>query len=275
MNGTMQESVIQPHNQRPAAVWSTGGKDYDEISRGIADAIEHAVHRLNPRRGQRILDLSTGTGWTSRLVARRGASVIGVDIAAGLLDAARAKAAAEGLPIEYEIGDAENLPFEDGAFDAVISTFGVMFASRPEAAAAELARVTRPGGRIALTTWRADGNLAKMFQVMRRYLPAPASPAPPSPFEWGRRSRVTALLGDAFQLRFEPGVSYYREPDGEAAWETFSTGYGPTKALAASLDAERRAALREDFIAFHDGFPTELGICVPRDYWVTIGTRVG
>ena len=69
-------------------------------------------------------------------------------------------------------------------------------------------------------------------------------------------------------------MSYYREPSGEAAWATFSTGYGPTKALAASLDADQRAALREDFIAFHDGFPTELGICVPRDYWVTIGTRV-
>jgi len=274
MNETMQAPVIQPHNQRPAAVWSAGGKEYDEISRGIADSIEHCVFRLNPRRGQRILDLSTGTGWTSRLVARHGATVIGVDIATGLLEAARAKAATEALPIEYEIGDAENLPFEDDAFDAVISTFGVMFASRPEAAAAELARVTRPGGRIALTTWRADGNVFKMFQVMRRYMPAPPNPAPPSPFDWGRRSRVTALLGDAFQLRFEPGVSYYREPGGEAAWATFSTGYGPTKALAASLDADQRVALRDDFIAFHEGFPTELGICVPRDYWVTIGTRV-
>jgi len=266
--------AIQPHNERPAAVWSAGGKHYDEISRGIADSIEHCVLRLNPQPGERILDLSTGTGWTSRAVARRGATVIGVDIAADLLDAARAKAYTEGLPIEYQLGDAESLPFEDGQFDAVVSTCGVMFASRPEAAAAELARVCRTGGRIALTTWLSDSNLFKMFEVMKRYMPPPPSPAPRSPFEWGRTDRIRDLLGSAFQLRFEKGVSYYREPNGDAAWQTFSTGYGPTLTLANSLDPARREALHQDFAAFHDGFPTELGICVPREYWLTIGVRV-
>ena len=186
MNATLQAGRIQPHNERPAAVWSSGGRDYDQISRGIADALEHCVLRLNPQPGERILDLSTGTGWTSRLVARRGASVIGADIATDLLNAAREKADSEGLPITYQIGDAEDLPFETGAFDAVVSTFGIMFASRPEIAAAELARVCRKGGRIALTTWLSDSNLFKMFQVMRRYAPPPASPAPRSPFEWGQ-----------------------------------------------------------------------------------------
>jgi SAM-dependent methyltransferase len=264
---------VQPHNERPAAVWSTGGREYDQISRGIADSIEHCVLRLNPRRGERVLDLSTGTGWTSRQVARRGASVIGVDIATELLAAARAKAASEGLLIQYQVGDAEDLPFEDGEFDAIVSTCGVMFASRPEAAAAELARVCRKGGRIALTTWLSDGNLFKMFEVMKRYMPTPPTPAPRSPFEWGRVERIKELLGHAFDLRFERGVSYYREPNGEAAWETFSTGYGPTRALANSLDPDRRAAFRQDFIAFHDSFPTEAGICVPREYWLTIGIR--
>src|SRR6185436_19458350 len=100
MHETLTER-IQPHNERPAAVWSAGGKDYDEISRGIADSIEHCVQRLKPLPGERVLDLSTGTGWTSRVVARRGATVIGVDIAGDLLDAARAKAQAEGLAINY------------------------------------------------------------------------------------------------------------------------------------------------------------------------------
>ena len=127
---------IQPHNQRPAAVWSSGGSAYDKISRGIADSIEHCVLRLDPQPGERILDLSTGTGWTSRSVARRGARVTGVDIAADLVAAAQSTAKAEGLAIEYRIGDAESLPFADGEFDAVVSTCGVMFASRPEAAAA-------------------------------------------------------------------------------------------------------------------------------------------
>lgn len=149
----MSNVRIQPHNERPAAVWSAGREDYDRISRGIADSIEHAVLRLNPQPGERILDLSTGTGWTSRVVARRGAIVTGVDIATGLLDVARAKANAEALPIDYQVGDAENLPFESGAFDAVVSTCGIMFASRPEAAAGELGRICRKGGRVVLTTW--------------------------------------------------------------------------------------------------------------------------
>ena len=273
MDGTTVHDEIQPHNERAAAVWSAGGGDYDAISRGIADAIEHCVLRLNPQPGERILDLATGTGWTSRSAARRGAIVVGADIASDLLDAARAKAGSERLPIRYERGDAESLPFETGEFDAVVSTFGIMFASRPEAAAAELARVCRRGGRVALTTWVSDGNLFKMFQVMKRYAAPPPSLAPPSPFDWGRTERISELLGDAFRVRFEKGPSFYREPSGEAAWSTFSTGYGPTRMLAASLDPERRAAFRDDFIAFHEGFRTELGICVPREYWVTVGER--
>ena len=130
-------AVIQPHNERPAAVWSSGGTKYDQVSRGIANSIEHCVLRLDPKPGERILDLATGTGWTLRLVAKRGATVIGADIAADLVAAARERAKAEGLDIEYRIGDAEKLPFADAEFDAVISTCGMMFASRPEAAAAE------------------------------------------------------------------------------------------------------------------------------------------
>lgn len=274
MNGTIQTATIRAHNERPAAVWSSGGRQYEQISRGIADALEHCVLRLNPQRGERILDLSTGTGWTSRLVARRGATVIGADIAGDLLEAARERANTEGLPIAYQIGDAEDLPFEAGAFDAVVSTFGIMFASRPEEAAAELARVVRKGGRIALTTWASDSTVVQMFQVMKRYMAAPSGPAPRSPFEWGDVKRLRELLGGTFALRFEKGVSYYREPNAEAAWDTFSTGYGPTRTLAASLDPDRREALRADFIAFHARFATELGFTMPREYWLTIGERI-
>lgn len=269
MNGT-----IEAHNERAATVWGAGGRHYEEVSRGIADAIEHCVLRLNPGPDERVLDLSTGTGWTSRVVARRGATVTGADIATELLDVARDRALEEGLPIEYVVGDAERLPFEDGEFDAVVSTFGVMFATRPEAAAAELSRVCRKGGRIALTTWLADSTLFRMFELMKRYMPAASGPAPRSPFEWGRPERIRELLGHAFQLRFEQGVSYYREPSAEAAWDTFSTGYGPARTLAASLDPSRRDEFREDFTAFHAAYHTELGICVPRGYWLAVGVRM-
>ena len=265
--------TIQEHNERPAKVWSSGGANYDQISRGIADSIEHAVLRLDPQSRERVLDLSTGTGWTSRVVARFGAEVIGADIAADLLSVARGKAAQEHLPIQYVIGDAEQLPFADSEFDALISTFGVMFASRQEAAAAELGRVVRKGGRIALTTWTPEGNVGKMFEVMKRYMPPPPAPAPRSPFEWGKIERLRELLASNFELRFERATSFYREPSAEAAWDTFSTGYGPTRTLAAALDPDRRDALRKDFIAFHAGFATDLGISVPREYLLTIGIR--
>lgn len=269
----METATVQPHNQKPAAIWSSGGRNYDQISRGIADSIEHCVLRLAPQPGERILDLATGTGWTSRLVARRGASVVGADIASELLEAARVNAQQEGLDIQYQLADAESLPFDNGQFDAVISTCGVMFASRQEAAAAELARVVRRGGRVALTTWLPDSNVFKMFQVMKAYMPPPPTPAPHSPFEWGSTERVRELLGAAFDLKFEKGISYYREASAQAAWDTFSSSYGPTKSLAATLDDERRAQLQRDFIDFHAQFATELGICVPREYLLTLGVK--
>ena len=264
---------IQPHNERPAAVWNSGGADYDQISRGIADSIEHCVLRLDPKPGECILDLATGTGWTSRAIARRGATAIGADIAADLIAAACERAKAEGLSIDYRTGDAEKLPFADGEFAGVVSTCGIMFASRPEAAAAEVARVVRKGGRVAITTWLPDSNLFKMFMIMKPYMPAPPNPAPPSPFEWGRAERVRELMGSAFALQFERGTSFYREPSGQAAWKTFSTGYGPTKALAGSLDEARRAELRRDFIAFHEQFRNDVGIAMPRQYLVVLGIR--
>jgi SAM-dependent methyltransferase len=268
---TQMAASIQPHNQKAANVWGSGGARYDEISRRMADMIEHCVLRLAPQPGERILDLATGTGWTSRAVARHGARVTGADIAADLLAAAAERAKAEGLDIEYRLGDAESLPFEDDAFDAVVSTCGVMFASRPEAAAAELARVCRKGGRIALTTWLSDSNVFKIFQVMKPYMPPPPTPAPPSPFEWGRTERISELLADAFDLKFEKGVSSLNDTSSEAAWNVGSTSYGPTRSLAASLDERRLAELRKDFIAFYDGFACETGISVPREYWVTLG----
>lgn len=269
----MSEQTIQQHNQKAAALWNAGGAQYDRISQSIADAIEHCVIRLNPQPQERILDLATGTGWTARRVAARGAQVTGVDLGADLIEAARACAAAEQLKIDFQVGDAEALPFENKTFDALVSTFGVMFVSKPEAAAAELSRLCKPGGRLALTTWPPDGTIAGIFKLMKPYMAAPASPAPPSPFEWGSRERLQQLLGASFDLRFETGTSVLRAPSGEAVWELFVSGYGPTKALAATLDPQRQDSLKQDFIAYHDGFRTELGVAMPRDYLVTVGVR--
>jgi len=263
--------AIQPHNEKAAVTWGSGGADYDLVSETIADSIEHVLNRLDIRPGERVLDLATGTGWTARRLAQKGAKVTGVDIGTGVIEAARRLAKQANLEIEFMVGDAEQLDFPAGSFDVITSTCGVMFASRPEAVASELARVCRQGGRIGLTTWPPQGAIADMFQMMRPYMPAPPNPAPPSPFEWGHEERVRELLGNAFDLQFETGTTVLRLPSGEAVWKVFSQGYGPTKTLHQATD--RKEELRRDFIAFHEAHRTPMGIAMPRDYLVVIGTR--
>ncbi|RBI84984.1 methyltransferase type 11 [Rhodosalinus halophilus] len=266
--------TIRSHNATPSATWSSGGGAYDEVSRGILDAIEHCIERLDPPRGGHVLDVATGTGWAARRMAARGCTVTGVDFAPDMLGAAEEMAAARNLDIAFDLGDAEALPYPDAAFDAVFSSFGIMFVQRPEDAAAELARVCKPGGRIALATWTPEGNVFEMFRIMKAYMPQqPAGTPPPSPFDWGREARLTELLGDHFDLAFERGTSFYREPDGQSAWRTFVEGYGPLRTLAGKLDAADARSLEREFVAFHDGFATDLGVCVPREYLVAAGTR--
>jgi SAM-dependent methyltransferase len=273
MSAVLNQPQVLPHNAKAAATWGSGGRHYDRISRTIADAIEHGVLRLAPKAGERVLDVATGTGWAARLAAQRGAAVTGLDLHADLIDAAKQLAAEAKLRIAFDVGDAEALPYPDASFDAAMSTFGVMFCARPEAAAAELARVTKKGGRLALVTWAVEGTLAGVFKTMKPYMAPPAGNPPPSPFAWGSTQRVHELLGGAFELAFETGTTTLREPSGQAVWELFVEAYGPTKTLAASLDAARRKQLERDFAAFHDGFRTELGVAMPREYLVTIGVR--
>jgi SAM-dependent methyltransferase len=260
---------VLPHNSKSAATWGSGGEAYDKVSESIADAIDHVVNRIWPQPAERILDVATGTGWTARRLASRGAKVTGVDIGEGVIAAAK-RIAPE---IDFKVGDAEGLEFLDQSFDCVTSTFGIMFVSRPEAAAAELARVTRKGGRLGLVTWLPGSAVEELFQTMRPYMPPPPDNPPPSPFAWGREDRVRQLLGDTFDLTFERGTTVLRMPSGETAWDIFVTGYGPTKTLAASLEPERRAALERDFVAMHEKHRTSMGLAMPREYLCTIGIR--
>ena len=267
-------NAVQPHNEKAAATWSAPGELYEEFSRGLAGAIDHCIARLRIRPGDRVLDLACGTGWASRAVACTidGARVTGVDIAHGLIESAKKIAQGSRLDIEYEIGDAERLPCGDVSFDAVISSFGIMFASRPEAAAQELTRIVRRGGRFGILAWKPDGTAFEMFKVMEPHLPVSPSPVP-SPFAWGRREWVKELLGAGWEVRFEEGVSPFLAPSAEDAWEIWIASYGPTKTLAASLPADRREEFKREMIAFHRRFATELGVFKPRDYLLAIGVR--
>jgi SAM-dependent methyltransferase len=254
--------------ERQSVMWGNG--PYQRITETIADIHEVVVERLAPEPGDRWLDLACGTGAMCELAAAAAASVTGIDLAPALIETAKARAGELGLEIDYAIGDVERLELDDASFDKVSSTCGVMFAPDHEATAGELARVTRPGGRIALANWTPTGGLAKMFKVMAPYQPAPP---PSSPFDWGDEARVRELLGESFELELEERISTLRLPSGEAYWELFSTSYGPTKTLADSL-GERREELRRDWVEFFETNYREDGEIVhTREYLLVLGTR--
>jgi SAM-dependent methyltransferase len=264
---------IREQNLRAAALWGSGGRAYDGISRSISGAIEHCVTRLNPTLGEHIADVATGTGWASRALARLGARVVGIDIAEPLLDAARDIAREQNLAIEYRLGDAEALPVSDEEFDGVISTFGVMFVPDQTHAASELARICRSDGRLAIAAWLPESNAVKMRQVLQPYAPAPPVP-PPSPFVWGTPDWLTATLGQYFSLGFEEGVVIARFSSSSAAWDAYAAGFGPVRAVAEALDEARRNELRTAFVSWSDQFRTGLGVSIPFPYLVTTGHRL-
>jgi SAM-dependent methyltransferase len=206
--------------------------------------------------------------------ARAGAEVVGVDLAPVLIDTARGRAQAQGLDVAYRVGDCENLSdFEDASFDVVSSSVGVMFAPDHQATAHELARVTKPGGRLGLANWTLEGGVGKMFGMMKPFQPPPPEGAG-SPFDWGNEERVRALLGDAFDLKFEKRVSTAESPSSEDYWQLFVEDYGPTKTLANSLDANRREEFHRTWIDFFDeNFRSNGGIAHDKEYLLVLGTR--
>jgi SAM-dependent methyltransferase len=266
-----RDQPILDHHQPAAAMWGRGGKEYDEVSFAISDALAHAAQRLNARAGERILDVATGTGWSARNVARRGATVTGVDISPELLAAAGDLSQHVRPAIEFRLADAEQLPFDDGAFDGVISTFGVMFAVNQEAAAAELARVCRSGGRLVLATWAPAGAVAEFFGVIAKHSDAP--PPPSSPLAWGDPAHVETLLGRNFELQFEQGISdaYHGSP--EEIWDWYTRGFGPLRQLAESLAPDRVQRLKQDVDAYHRHYAVPAGLHVKREYLLTLGRR--
>jgi SAM-dependent methyltransferase len=256
--------------ERQSVVWGSG--PYERISEHLTIAHDQLLRAVAPRPGQRWLDVATGTGEIAVPAARRGARVTGLDLAPGLIETARERAREGGVEVAFEVGDAERLPYPDASFDVVSSAFGVMFCPDQRAAAAELARVTRPAGRLALLTWHPSRGVAEFFDVMAPYMPPPPEAAG-NPFSWGDHDRVAELLADAFELRYEEGDCPQPGASGEAMWELFTTAYGPTKALAGSLDGARAAALRRDWVAYFDQFRNGAGVSQPRPYLLVLGTR--
>lgn len=256
---------------RHAVVWSAG--PYQGVTETITDVHEALIDRLDPQPGKRFLDLATGTGAVAERAAATGAEVVGIDIAPALIEQAKERAEARGFEIDYRVGDAEALELEDRGFDLVASSCGVMFAPDHEAIARELARVTKPGGRIALACWTPDSAMAEVFAVMRPFQPAPPPKGARNPFEFGGEDNVQELLGDDFDLDLERRESVLRSGSGEDVWRLFSTEYGPTKVLADSLEEERREELHRNFVDLHERSRENGGIALSRTYLLIAGTR--
>jgi ubiquinone/menaquinone biosynthesis C-methylase UbiE len=239
----MSSSVIDLAKLKSGMKSSWMAGDFGRIATFISDTAEEFV-RLTPiQPGCRLLDVACGTGNSAVPAARAGATVTGLDIASNLLAQARQRASEENLKIHFEEGDAEELPFPDQSFDVVLSMFGAMFAPRPERVAAELIRVCKPGGQIAMANWTPEGFVGKSFQITSKLLPGPSEIPPP--VLWGDEETV--------RRRFSSGVSnikltrrmahfhYPFSPRGTV--EFFRQYFGPTQVAFSRLDPAGQADL--------------------------------
>jgi SAM-dependent methyltransferase len=231
---------------RQQAAWSTG--DYAVVGTTLQIVGETLCEALDLRSGERVLDVAAGNGNATLAAARRWCDVTSTDYVPSLLEAGRARAKAEGHTIQFQEADAENLPFPDAAFDAVISTFGVMFAPNQTAAAGELARVCKSGGQIGLANWTPESFVGQLFKIIGKYVPPAPGVLPPS--AWGTKARLNELFaGTAVQIRATPRefVFRYRSP---AHWlEVFRLYYGPVNKAFGALSAGKQAALNDDLLS--------------------------
>jgi SAM-dependent methyltransferase len=263
---------------RQQAAWASG--DYAVVGTTLVLVGEQLCEAVDLRAGQRVLDVATGHGITALAAARRGADVIGVDYVPELLERGRQRAAADRLPVTFQEGDAEQLPFPDGAFDVVLSTFGVMFTPDQERAARELLRVCRPGGKIGLANWTPDSFVGQIFRIIGRYLPP--APGLRSPALWGTEERLRELFGDEITTgsgpsAFQATSRYFNFRYGSAEdWlNVFRTCYGPVHKAFAALDPDGREGLQRDLTALARGSDRggNEGLVVPSEYLEVVATR--
>jgi SAM-dependent methyltransferase len=259
--------------ERQGVVW--GAAPFENVADSLADVHEAIVEAMQPAEGKRWLEVACGTGELATVAARRGASVVGIDLAPALIETAKRRAAADGLELDYRVGDAENLDLEDASFDVVTSTFGVMFAPDQPRAAGELARVTGPGGRLGLATWTPAGGVGVMFRMMAPFQP-PLPDGAGMPLDWGRPEVVEQLLGDAFELTFEERVTTVNFASSEEYWQDFSANFGPMKTLVGILDDQRREELHSAWTELFESPPYGSPggpVSHTRDYLLITGTR--
>jgi SAM-dependent methyltransferase len=258
--------------QRQQAAWASG--DFAVIGTTLQIVGETLCEAVDLRAGERVLDVAAGNGNATLAAARRFAEVTSTDYVPALLERGRARAEAERLPVTFREADAEDLPFPDASFDVVLSTYGVMFTPDQDRAAAEMARICRPGGRIGLANWTPGGFIGELFKVIGRYVPPPAGLR--SPALWGTKERLDELFGRKASSITTTRRDFNFRYRSAAHWvELFRTFYGPVNRAFLALDPPRQGELEADLLGllgrFDRGGPA--GLVVPSEYLEVVVTR--
>jgi len=257
---------------RQQAAWSSG--DYATVGTTLQIVGETLCEALDLRAGQKVLDVAAGNGNVTLAAARRWCEVVSTDYVPALLERGRERAAAERLAIEFREADAEALPFADASFDAVVSTFGVMFTADQDKAAAELVRVCKPGGKIGLANWTPDGFIGQLFKTIGKYMPPPAGVK--SPALWGTGARITEFFGaQASSIQLEQRDFVFRYRSAQHWLDVFKSYYGPLLKTFGALDPETRTALTDDLFELIKRFNRsgDKTMVVPSEYLEVVVTR--
>ena len=257
---------------RQQAMWASG--DFAVIGTTLQIVGEMLNEAADVRAVHRVLDVAAGNGNATLAAARRFAQVTSTDYVPALLERARRRVDAEGFAnVTFEVADAEALPYADGSFDVVLSTFGVMFAPDHQRAAAEMLRVCRPGGRLGLASWTPAGFLGQLLRLVASYVPPPAGVQ--SPLLWGTGGHLQELFADAARIEQTTRMFAFRYRSPEHWVDVFRSFYGPTYTAFLSLDAEHQSALAADLVALlraHDTGGGD-GLVVPGEYLETVITK--
>jgi ubiquinone/menaquinone biosynthesis C-methylase UbiE len=274
----MNMQPTQPRNvdfaaikSRQHAAWGSG--DYAIVGTTVQIVGETLCEAVDLRAGERVLDVAAGNGNATLAAARRFAEVVSTDYVGALLERGRKRAKADGLPVTFLEADAENLPFETGSFDVVLSTFGVMFAPDHETAASELVRVCRRGGRIGLANWTPESFVGRLFKLIGQYVPP--APGMRSPALWGTKAYLGGLVGAHVSVAAESRIFAFRYRSPEHFIEIFRNYYGPVLKAFAALDEAARAALEKDLHALIDEFnlAKDGTAVIPSEYLEAVITK--
>lgn len=263
---------FQSIKKKQHAAWSSG--DYAVLGTTLQIVGEELAEAMDLRAGHRVLDIAAGNGNATLAAARRWCDVTSTDYVEALLGRGRQRAEAEGLRIDFRQADAEALPFPDEAFDAVISTFGVMFTPDQSRAVAEMLRVLKPGGRIGLANWTPEGFIGQIFKIIGRYVPPPAGLK--SPLMWGAKDWIERTFGpEASNIAAEPRYFRFRYRSAQHFLDVFRAYYGPVLKAFEALEEPSRKAMALDIVDLVERFDiAEDGpIVVPAEYLEIVVTR--